>query len=469
MELLSKADPFWTDEHQGRQSHTTTLVFGKIRKSIWDAFDAGDSLFAGCTKEVCIILARRNLETIYAYLGALRSGVVPLFVNGENDSQSIERLIKDFSPRYIFSSDPIAASSYEPIKSVGDAKLYESYQFKDAKIFPNLAILQPTSGSTGDSKCVRVSYENLSFVSRAISSYLQLKPGRTLITTLPLHYTFGLSLVHSAIHSGADLILAEDSITSANFWQLFTKNGVTDFSGVPFQFQILSKRGFPSAVLETLQYVSQAGGALSPGEVSWWLDYFEPRGIKFFVMYGQTEASPRISYLPPSMARQKIGSVGLPIPGGKLQVQNPNSEGEGELVYSGPNVCLGYAESVEDLGLGDELGGILQTGDIGRVDNDGIIFITGRSKRFVKLAGISVGMDSLENSIREKTEHEAAVVGQDDGLVIVIKGNPDEHLKALVLGDLGVSPNLVKVEFIDELPRLETGKIDYQQLRSLYV
>jgi len=460
MELVSKTDPFWTDEHQRQQSRTTTLVSGKIRKSIWDAFDAGDSLVAGCTKEVFIILARRNLETIYAYLGALRSGVVPLFVNGESDSQSIEKLIKDFSPRYIFSSNRVADGNYEPIKSVGDAKLYESNQFKDAKIFPDLAILQPTSGSTGDSKCVRVSYENLNFVSRAIASYLELKPGRTLITTLPLHYTFGLSIIHSAMHSGADLILAEDSITSANFWQIFTKNHVTDFSGVPFQFQILSKRGFPSAVLETLQYVSQAGGALSSGEVSWWLDYCEPRGIKFFVMYGQTEASPRISYLPPSIARQKIGSVGQPIPGGKLQVENPDSEGVGELVYLGPNVCLGYAESIEDLGLGDELGGILHTGDIGRVDNEGIIFITGRSKRFVKLAGISVGMDSLENSIREKIGHEVAVVGQDDGLVIVIKGNPDKRLKPLALGELGVSPNLVKVENIDDPPRLEPGKID---------
>jgi len=469
MELVSKTDPFWTDEYQRRQSDTTSLVFGKIRKSIWDAFDAGDSLFAGATKEVCIILARRNLETIYAYLGALRSGVVPLFANGESDSQSLEKLIKDFSPRYIFASDTITDSIYEPINSVGDARLYESKQAKSAKIFHELAILQPTSGSTGDSKCVRVSYENLNFVSRAITSYLELKPDRTLITTLPLHYTFGLSIVHSAIHSGADLILAEDSITSANFWQLFTKNRVTDFSGVPFQFQMLSKRGFPSAVLETLQCVSQAGGALSPGEVSWWLDYCEPRGIKFFVMYGQTEASPRISYLPPSIARQKIGSVGIPIPGGKLQVQNPNSEGIGELVYSGPNVCMGYAESFEDLSLGDELGGILHTGDIGRADSEGIVFITGRSKRFVKLAGISVGMDSLENSIRENLEREVAVVGQDDGLVIVIKGNPDEGLRALALGDLGVSPNLVKVEFIDELPRLETGKIDYQQLKSIYV
>jgi acyl-CoA synthetase (AMP-forming)/AMP-acid ligase II len=186
-------------------------------------------------------------------------------------------------------------------------------------------------------------------------------------------------------------------------------------------------------------------------------------------MYGQTEASPRISYLPPSIARQKIGSVGLPIPGGKIHVQNPSTEGVGELVYLGPNVCLGYAESIEDLGLGDQLGGVLHTGDIGRVDNEGIIFITGRSKRFIKLAGISVGMDSLENSIRQKTDHEAAVVGQDDVLVIVIRGNPNDQLKELALGDLGVSPNLVRVEFIDELPRLETGKIDYQQLRSLYV
>ena len=469
MGLSSNSEPFWTDTHQSKLEKTSVIVSGQQRTSIWEAFQAGDALFEGKRRHVCLILARRNLETVCAYLGALRSGVVPLFINGETPIKSIERFIEDFSPRYIFSSEPVSKLGYEPVDTLGGAQLYEASIPVDAEILPELAILQPTSGSTGDSKCVRVSYRNLDFVTGSIVSYLHLNPNRVLLSTLPFHYTFGLSILHTAIFSGADIVLTEESITSGNFWRIFADNRVTDFSGVPFQYQALSNRGFPASALKSLKFLSQAGGPLPVSEVHWWLDYCEPKAIDFFVMYGQTEASPRISYLPPAMARKKIGSVGVPIPGGSVEISKPDSNGIGEILYSGPNVCLGYAVSIQDLASSDELLGKLFTGDLGRLDEDGYIFLNGRSKRFVKLAGTSVGMDSMENAIKENLNLDVAVVGRDDKLVIVVQRAYDIDTAAQILELIDASTNLMKVEFVDELPRLDTGKLDYQFLSASYV
>lgn len=469
MESSSNSEPFWTDTYQSQLDKTSVIVFGQQRTGIWDAFQAGDALFEGKHRHVCLILARRNLETVCAYLGALRSGVVPLFVNGEAPIKSIEGFIKDFSPRYIFSSEPVSQLGYEPVNTLGGAQLYEQSIPVDVEILPELAILQPTSGSTGDSKCVRVSYRNLDFVSGSIVSYLHLNSTRVLLSTLPFHYTFGLSILHTAIFSGADLVLTDESITSGNFWSIFADNYVTDFSGVPFQYQALYNRGFPDSALKSLKVMSQAGGPLPVSEIQWWLDYCEPRALDFFVMYGQTEASPRISYLSPAMAREKIGSVGVPIPGGTVEISSPDINGIGEIVYSGPNVCLGYAVSIQDLASSDELLGQLFTGDLGRLDQDGYIYLNGRSKRFVKLAGTSVGMDSMENAIKENLTLDVAVVGRDDKLVIVVQRAYDVGIAAQILELIDASSNLVKVEFVDKLPRLDTGKLDYQFLSANYV
>lgn len=469
MGSISKSGPFWTDKHQKTLAHTTTIVAGDKSLSIWEAFESGDLLFEGKSRHVCLFMARRDLETVCAYLGALRSEIVPLFMNGETTAANLQSFIADFTPRYIYSNEPIKQPGYALVGTLGVAQLYEAMDPMPADLLPNLAILQPTSGSTGDSKCVRVSYSNLNFVSAAIASYLQLDSERSLVSSLPFHYTFGLSILHSAIWSGAKLVLTQDSITSGEFWKTFTQNRVTDFSGVPFQFQALSKRGFPSAALDSLRCLTQAGGPLPASDVRWWLDYCEPKAIEFFVMYGQTEASPRISYLPPAMAREKIGSVGVPISGGRLEIANPNSEGTGEVIYFGPNVCLGYATSASELALGDSLGGRLQTGDLGRLDSEGYLFLTGRSKRFVKLAGTSVGMDSLEALIRESLKLETAVVGRDDKLVVVAQASQDLQLANQILERVNVSPNLLQIIFLEEIPRLDSGKINYQLLSSTYV
>jgi acyl-coenzyme A synthetase/AMP-(fatty) acid ligase len=169
------------------------------------------------------------------------------------------------------------------------------------------------------------------------------------------------------------------------------------------------------------------------------------------------------------MARKKIGSVGVPIPGGSVEISKPDSNGIGEILYSGPNVCLGYAVSIQDLASSDELLGKLFTGDLGRLDEDGYIFLNGRSKRFVKLAGTSVGMDSMENAIKENLNLDVAVVGRDDKLVIVVQRAYDIDTAAQILELIDASTNLMKVEFVDELPRLDTGKLDYQFLSASYV
>ena len=190
-------------------------------------------------------------------------------------------------------------------------------------------------------------------------------------------------------------------------------------------------------------------------------------------MYGQTEAAPRMSYLPFDMALEKYASIGIAIPGGKLSVRDVNDkeittpDTDGELIYEGSNVCMGYAECIEDLAKCDENHGVLHTGDVARFDSDGYFYITGRMKRFVKVWGNRCNLDATEQLVKAITTN-CACVGVDDKITIfVTQDSLETRIKDFLCDKTGLNMRAFDVKVVDVIPTLPSGKLDYQTMQKM--
>ena len=238
---------------------------------------------------------------------------------------------------------------------VGDGDIRERRPGTAHDLHPDLALLLSTSGSTGSPKLVRLSHDNLRCNAASIADYLGLTPDDRAITSLPMHYCYGLSVVHSHLLVGAGLVLTDLSVVDECFWRLAEDAGATSFAGVPYTFEQLERSGFTERALPSLRYVTQAGGRMAPERVGRWRDHGRRSGWDLVVMYGQTEATARMAWLPPDRADAHPEAVGIPIPGGSFRlepVDEVDEPGVGELVYAGPNVMQGYAVSAADLARG---------------------------------------------------------------------------------------------------------------------
>lgn len=300
-------------------------------------------------------------------------------------------LINDIAGKYqvetILYSGVFESDAYFIDGEFGVFNVYSSKSPTDVLIHDQLKLVLPTSGSTGDPKCVRLHSENIDSCTKEIVRYLSLDKNRISISSLPFHYTYGLSVLHCALETRSKIVLTDLSIIDKEFWSLVERNQVTDFSGVPFMFEVLRRMKLTPKILKNFKCVTQAGGRLDKKHTAHFVNLFRENNISYFTMYGQTEASPRISYVPPDRALAKLGSVGIALSIGRLYTDAVDCVSEGELIYEGPNVCMGYAYSREDLSKPDSNKGILKTGDIATIDNEGFATIVGRKKRFVKVYG----------------------------------------------------------------------------------
>jgi acyl-CoA synthetase (AMP-forming)/AMP-acid ligase II len=459
---------FWHDRG-GREDDAVFLVTENKEFRYADIFARADAVWKGRAPGVAAILCDRGIETIAAYLGALRQGIVPLLLDADLRDEALRRTIADHRPDYIFAPHPRDLAGYVPLERIGAGHLLEKSARDRIVPHPDLALLLPTSGSTGDSKCVRISRQALNACTLAICDYLAMNPARRCILALPLHYSYGLSVLNITIASRASLVLTGSSILDRAFWQLIEDKGVTDFSGVPFMYETLRRMKFTPGVLGALRCVTQAGGRLDPRLTRHFRELFGAAGIRYFTMYGQTEASPRISYLPPERAQEKEGSVGIPISCGEARIAETGApRGEGELIYIGENVCMGYARKREDITLGDEFKGRLHTGDQVRIDDDGFIYVVGRRKRFIKLHGISVNLDHVE-SVLKSYDIACAVVGGDNRIAICYRDQTAEALSEIVARNFNFHPSTVRYAVIDEVPLNASGKPDYMALTERYL
>lgn len=433
------------------------------------AEDFAQALPASPTKQLGLLLCQNDAPTLAAYLAALRHQQCVALLPERLPAQALDTLINCYAPDWVLIPHAQPCPAGMQLKGMWHGKnLYirQSANTSEA-IFPDTAVLLSTSGTTGNPKMVRLSYRNIASNAESIAAYLEINAQERAIASLPMHYSYGLSIINSHLAKGAAIALTDEAVTTRGFWELFRHAGVTSLAGVPMMWQMLQRLRLERMDLPTLKTLTQAGGRLSPELIRHFAQICQNKGWRFFVMYGQTEASPRISYVPWPKLADKIGSIGIAIPGGELSLST-----EGELIYRGDNVMLGYAECRADLSRGDEMKACLHTGDLARVDEDGYYWLTGRSKRIAKVFGNRINLDEIEALLEEALHAPVATLDGDDHLQIVLTPNGDTRMqeKALDLlrAHLSVHPSALEWREVASLPLNSRGKKDYASLRSLF-
>ena len=427
----------------------------------------------------CLVFAlcRNEIGSVLGYTAFINSGYVPAMVSSHLEEALLNNLLKTYCPAYLWVPQdqtglfPTMETVYE---AYGYVLLKSGYDIK-YPLYEELALLITTSGSTGSPKLVRQSYTNVRENARSIAEYLKLDDSERPITTLPMNYVYGLSIINSHFFAGATLLLTEKGLMQKEFWSFFRAAEATSFGGVPYTYEMLDRLRFYRMKLPSLRTMTQAGGKITPELHEKFAKYAKEQGKNFVVMYGASEATSRMGYLPPEKAVEKKGSMGIPIPGGKFhlvdadgkEITEPHTTGE--LIYEGKNVTLGYAECGVDLGKGDERHGILETGDMAQFDEDGYYYIVGRKKRFLKIYGNRVNLDEIDRLIKGEYDIEVASAGVDDHLYIfVTDAEIAESVREFVIHKTKLNPAAFQTVVIDEIPKNDSGKTLYSELAKYY-
>ncbi len=429
-------------------------------------------------KKLVFLFCDNSVESIITYLSILRSGNSVYLANNRMDNSLKNNLINLYKPEIIFSADNLnlMLEDYIDDKLESGIFFYQSRNIYENKSPHNyLAVLLSTSGTTGSPKLVKLSYKNLHSNAESIADYLSINENEKPITSLPISYSYGLSVINSHLEKGSKIVCSNHSMVTREFWNTFNDFECTSFAGVPYNYQILKRLKFNEMDLPSLKYMTQAGGRLSENLTKYFYESSIKKRIKFFVMYGQTEATARISYVPFEKLDKKINSIGKPIPGGKIKIYSgekeiTSSNLEGEFVYSGDNVMMGYANSKEDISLGDGQKGILHTGDLGYKDEDGYYYITGRLKRFIKLSGLRVNLDEIEIMIENKFEVSVACFGNDDSLKVLLQSERDDILdpvRKVIIKIYNIHHSFLSVKSTKSIPHNSLGKKDYKLIEEL--
>ena len=431
-------------------------------------------------KSLVFCLCRNDPVSVVGYLAALEAGHAVMLLDSAVRPEILADLVTRYRPEVVIASPAVAeptvaalGGTYEPVDLDWDGVALERASASDETLHPDLGVLLPTSGSTGSPKFVRLATRAVTCNATAIAEALGITTSERAITSLPLHYSYGLSVVNSHLASGAAIVLTDRGPLDRGFWDVVRHQRCTSFAGVPYSYQLLERIGFDRFDLASLMTMTQAGGKLDSGRVERFRGLMSSRGGRFFVMYGQTEATARIAIMPSGSLAGKPGSVGRAIPGGRLEIEVSGVTADrsgvtGEIVYSGPNVMMGYATGRADLARGDELRGRLRTGDLGYLDADGFLYIVGRTKRISKVSGYRIDLDEVE--ARLAPNGPTAVVGTDDLIVAYCEYGDEASLQQLRMElsrSLTIHHSALELRRVDALPRTSNGKIDYRSLETL--
>lgn len=425
-------------------------------------------------RRLLFLLAGNDLFSAMVYAGALSSGHPVALLDAHMSTESLAQLIKTYHPHWIGgpegTGERLVAAGVDVVDNVRSdgGALIKLGDAREDPLHPELSVLLTTSGTTGSRKLVRLSRTNLASNARSISEMLELSPRERPITSLPIHYSFGLSVLNSHWLCGAGVVLTAESVMQKSFWMTLSDSGCTSLAGVPYTFQMLERVGFRTMDLASLTTLQQAGGALDRRLTELYAEHMAARGGRLVVMYGQTEATARMAYVPPDRLLEKLGSAGVPIPYGSFEIETgaQSVSDIGEVVYRGPNVMMGYASARIDLERGDVLGGRLRTGDLGRLDDEGYLFLAGRSARFAKVFGLRLDLDDIETSLRESGP--AATVGGADSVWGFCAFGTDKSLAEdarRLARKYRINHSAIRLRRVEQIPVTSSGKIDYEQVR----
>ena len=330
-----------------------------------------------------------------------------------------------------------------------------------------------TSGTTGDPKGVVLSHENLARNVAAIQDYLAIRSDDRVMCVLPFYYSYGNSVLHTHVTRGATLVLENSLMYPHRLLDQMQRWEVSSFYGVPSTYYLLLARTqLESFDLSRLRYCAQAGGPMNEAKIAKWLEFLPD--TRFIVMYGQTEASARLSWLPPGRMKDKPGSVGIAIPGVELGIKDEMGRAlppgtQGEVCARGDSIMQGYwrneratAEVLRD--------GWLHTGDLGYQDEEGFLFLVGRNREMIKTGAHRVSPREIEEVIAGiEGVTEVAVIGIEDDIMgqvvkaCVIAGPAGDGLRKQIHRRCRQRLALYKVPkeiaFYEDFPRTASGKI----------
>lgn len=437
--------------HLSQQNHAPALMFPDQVIDYAALAARVDALAARLdgTRGLAALEAQPSADFVITYLAALKAGhAVALLPPG--DTAAADAFQRDFAPEFSFA---LTAGEWKMTRHSGRGR---------RDLHPDLAVMLATSGTEGRPRWVRLSHQNIAANAASIVTYLGLTEHDRAAQTLPFHYSYGLSVLNSHLAAGGSLAFCGSSVIEDGFVATAARLGCTGLAGVPYTFELLERIAFRTRMWPALRYMTSAGGRLPPQLVALYADAMTARGGKFFAMYGQTEATARMAYLPPAEAAAHPDCIGIAIPGGRFRIAAEPGE-EGELFYHGPNVMMGYATCRADLGRGAEIEE-LATGDIATMTDAGFIRLVGRARRFSKIAGLRIGHEAIEWSLRSRGIA-CAVTGNDE-IITVHAEATDEDVERLAAEAGAIPQRYIRVERHAALPHLASGKIDYRKLAS---
>jgi acyl-CoA synthetase (AMP-forming)/AMP-acid ligase II len=449
-------------------------TYASLRSSVSEL----SKLIRSTPRSLVFCFCRNVPATVIQYLAAIESDCVTVLLDAHLGPELARDLANRYQPQWLLgASEPVAraCSAVDVLPTELEAgetpiRLHRTEFWNSPPVLhPELVLLLSTSGSTGSPKLVKLRRESVEHNAHAIAVGLDIVANERPITSLPLHYSYGLSVLNSHLHRGACVVLTDHALTAQEFWIDFRRYGCTSLAGVPFSYQILRRLNLDKLDVPTLRTLTQAGGRLDPPTVAHFCDLMRRRGGRFFVMYGQTEATARITILPSDRLQSKPGSVGLPIQDGCLEIEvSPTDLGAaGEVVYRGPDVMMGYAESRADLARDDELNGVLRTGDLGYLDDEGFLYLVGRSRRIAKVYGLRINLDEIEAYLQ--AHGPTAVVGGEDQLIIFCEHGDEvtfAELRRSLADRLRIHHQALVFHRVASLPRGTNGKVDYPSLQK---
>ena len=428
------------------------------------------------SRSLILIISENTIGSLIAYIFCLINNHVAIIIDYKTENHNLIKIFQKYQPNYIFLSKK--RFSFLKKKCLKKKYLFDQILIKNkvsrkVNLNKDLSLLLSTSGTMGSIKFVKLSKKNLKHNTDSIIKYLKINKNDSAIINLPISYSYMLSIINTHLEVGASIVISKNSIIEKDFWNIYKSHKITSFNGVPFTYEILNKIGINNIKSKSLRYLTHAGGKIDNKSLTKLLNFCSKNKLKFFSMYGQTEASPRISYLDPKFSKNKLGSIGKGLKENKIYIVNENNKKiskpftEGEIVCVGKNIFMGYSKGLGDLIKPSETNYSLKTGDLGYFDKEGFFYISSRLGKIAKIFGYRVDIEALENAMNKKGFKVVCLDNKNKISVFTEK----KYNKNLLIQTISKISNLnirsfsmIKLKYF---PRTSNNKISYNELKKI--
>ncbi|MEM7568860.1 MAG: AMP-binding protein [Pseudomonadota bacterium] len=460
--------------HAIAEASSAVFSDGETRQTVAEIWRADQDIREDIGRTLVVACIDSDFGGAAIYTSLVYGAAVPIFFTSQVGADRLNDVFARFRPNlFICKPGKTCPAGFQPAFKWHGYQVYAAENQYDHGFHDALCLLATTSGSTGSAKMVRQSFDNVAINTQQIVRAIGIDRETTAITSLPIAYTFGMSTVNCQIFAHGALAISPHSITQKPMLDLMLAEQVTLLSGVPQTYQqLMQMRFFRSRYAASIQSCLQAGGKLGQSLEDQLRKTFEGSGKDFFVMYGQAEATTRMSVLPAADFLTRKHSAGKALDGGAFSILGADDTvqpalGEGRICYTGPNVALGYADESSQLKEGDDFDGHIDTGDIGTLDEDGYITITGRAKRFAKINGISINLADVEDILEQATGAAFACI-EDQEVILAFHVAPvGQDVIEAARQRLGLLATNFQTRKIAEIPRLDNEKTHYPKLQRL--